>query len=191
MNTKSFLMISGALILGAVVGVCIYNAGREEGIKEAKKDKPEDGQGPVIDIPKKQYAEVAATSSPDVDPAPQKALPAPDAHQAPAPVAVAASKPTNAPKPVAPTPVFTHSEDFRVVTFRGEKHELTGTQARVIERLWNAVKAGCPEVHQSKLLEDLGIYSKRLRDVFKADLDIYKILIGRGKRKGVFFLNIA
>ena len=183
------LVIVGAVLVTAYIGARIYRAGREDGINEAKNDNRKDGKEPVVEIPKKQYAEVTATSAPAVDPAPQKALPVPDTPQAPAPMAVAAHKSVKAPKPEAL--VFTHSEDFRVLKIRGEKHELTDTQARVVERLWNAVKAGCPEVHQSKLLEDLGIYSKRLRDVFKANMDLYKVLIGRGKCKGVFYLNVA
>jgi len=189
---KVFCIIAGVVVVAAIVGAWIYYAGREDGIKEAKKDKPEGDQKPVIDVPKKNFAEVSTAPVPFVEAQTLKEAPKALAVSAPAKV-----KPVRATKtvtPVAPkfeAPVFTHSEDFRVVHARGKKYELTGTQARVIERLWAAVKAGCPEVHQSKLLEDLGVYSKRIRDVFKADMEAYAVLIGRAKRKGMFYLNIA
>jgi len=189
---KTFCIIAGVAMVAAIIGAWIYSAGREHGISEAKKDNPEGDLKPVIDVPKNNVSEVSAAPVPVIEAQAVK-----DAPKALAVAALAPEKPakaSNAVAPVAPKvekPIFTHSEDFRVVCVRGEKYELTGTQARVIERLWAAVKAGCPEVHQSKLLEDLGIYSKRIRDVFKADMDAFKVLIGRGKRKGVFYLNIA
>jgi hypothetical protein len=193
MSTKTIFIIAGVAITAAIVGAWIYRTGREDGINGAKKDKPEDGQEPVIDIPKKKYAEVAALA---VDPAPQKALPAP----VPATVELIAKNeaPTpsrKAPKATSkteePTP-FKYSDDFRTVVCKGISFALTLYQSMAVKEAWDEFVKGFPEVHQEKLLREVGAANqRRLRDTFKSNPMAFKTLFSPGRGKGTFRLNAA
>lgn len=90
---------------------------------------------------------------------------------------------------VAQLPQFAHSEDFRTVNYQGQEFHLTLNQARVTERLLIARENRTSEVHQDTLLENLGIYSKRVRDVFK-NSPAFGRLIVKGEKKGTFRLNL-
>jgi len=83
-----------------------------------------------------------------------------------------------------------HSEDFRSVMAYGETFSLTLYQSRAIEKLWNAQKNLIPELHQAAILEGIESCSKRLRDIFKSNMEAYRVLIARGERKGTFRLNL-
>jgi hypothetical protein len=83
-----------------------------------------------------------------------------------------------------------HSEDFRTVCYQGKEYHLTLNQARVTERLLKAHQNKTPEVHQATLLENLEIYSKRVRDVFK-NSPTWGTLIVKGEKKGTFRLNLG
>jgi len=86
-------------------------------------------------------------------------------------------------------PTFHHSGDFRSIRLDGTEYFLTSKQARVIEMLHEAHEQGTPEVGQHSILETLES-GKRLRDVFKSNLDAWTNLIRKGTRKGTFRLNI-
>ena len=84
-----------------------------------------------------------------------------------------------------------HSEDFRVVSAFGKTWNLTLYQSRAVEKLWKAWDNRVPEMHQAAILEGIEACSKRLRDVFKSNMEAYRALITTGERKGTFRLNIA
>jgi hypothetical protein len=84
---------------------------------------------------------------------------------------------------------FNHSEDFRIVTVKGNTHSLTTYQSLALEKLWKASKNHVPELHQDAILDGIGSCSKRLRDIFKSNMKAYRELITPGERKGTFRLN--
>ncbi len=90
-----------------------------------------------------------------------------------------------------PAPGFNHSEDFRSVTAHGKTFSLTLYQSRALEKLWKARKNLIPELHQAVILEGIESCSKRLRDVFKSNMEAYRALITRGERKGTFRLRLS
>ena len=112
--------------------------------------------------------------------------------QAPAMAVPGAIVEAQAAEPVPETdPDFHHSEDFTTVYHGGERYALTNNQAIVVQKLYEAHKNKTPEVHQGALLEGLGIYSKRLRDVFKTNIKAFKILFAHGERRGTFRLTFT
>jgi len=85
---------------------------------------------------------------------------------------------------------FTHSEDFRSITFKGEPSLLTTRQAQVIQILFEAHREGHPDVHQDRILEKLGTGKSRLRDTFRTpNRELWKTLIVSQKR-GFFRLDL-
>ncbi|HVU83757.1 MAG TPA: hypothetical protein VHC50_02890 [Puia sp.] len=84
-----------------------------------------------------------------------------------------------------------HSEDFRQVTAFGKTFSLTLYQSRAVEKLWKAWNSHIPEMHQAAILEGIESCSKRLRDVFKSNMEAYRALIVPGERKGTFKLNFS
>ena len=85
---------------------------------------------------------------------------------------------------------FTHSDDYRSVTLRGETHLLTAQQAHVIQILHEAYKNGTPEVGTASVLEKVDTTNSRLRDTFKSNPPAWKVLVVRGKRRGTLRLNL-
>ncbi len=83
---------------------------------------------------------------------------------------------------------FTHSEDFRSVTLRGKSYFLNGTEAHVIQILWDTCQKGNAEVAQQTILDRVGLLSRRLRDVFRSRT-IYE-LISVGSTKGSVRLRL-
>lgn len=81
-----------------------------------------------------------------------------------------------------------HSDDFRTVITKEKTYCLTLYQSRAFEKLWEARKNLIPELHQAAILEGIESCSKRLRDVFKSNMEAYRALIARGERKGTFRL---
>ena len=59
------------------------------------------------------------------------------------------------------------SDDCRTVKVKSLEYRVSATQGRVICHLWEQLKKGFPNVHQDCLLEGLGVYSKKMKDVFK------------------------
>jgi hypothetical protein len=110
-----------------------------------------------------------------------------------APQAVSAIVPEEAPITRTETPAipdFRYSEDFQTVYTNGKEYHLTLNQGRVVERLWIARQNKTPEIHQSTLLEQLEIYSRRVRDVFKNSPALGTLIV-KGERKGHFRLNLG
>jgi hypothetical protein len=94
----------------------------------------------------------------------------------------AASKPPGAP--------FTHSDDYRSVTIRGQNFTLTSQQAHVIQILDESRRNGFPDVGKDYLLEKLETPNTRLRDSFKSDPLAWKALVMTGTKKGTVRLNV-
>ncbi len=92
-------------------------------------------------------------------------------------------------KESALSPVFFQSEDFRTVKTKNTEYLCTFTQGRVINRLWENLKKGITKLHQDILLEDLGICSKKLKDVFKKSPAWKKLVVPIGK--GYYSLNLS
>jgi hypothetical protein len=88
---------------------------------------------------------------------------------------------------------FTHSEDYRTVSVRGETYTLTLQQAQMIEILHEAYKNGTPEVSIAHILERLEKKSERnssrWQDTFKSNPKA-KALVESGIRKGTLRLKL-
>lgn len=85
--------------------------------------------------------------------------------------------------------ILPHSEGFRSVTLGDRNFTLTPCQAQIIEILHRAWKNGTPDVGLDYIMEEIGSPSRRLRDIFKRDLDVFNILIRPGDRRGTYRLN--
>ncbi len=85
---------------------------------------------------------------------------------------------------------FTHSQDYRSVTIRGNAFNLTGRQAQIIEILDEARTSGNPDISVALILERLETKNGRWQDTFKSNADAKKALIVIGRRKGTLRLNV-
>ena len=92
-------------------------------------------------------------------------------------------------KPVGLPDAFSHSDDYRSVTVRGQNFSLTPRQAQVIQILYENFEQGHPDVGKDYILESLNTANSRLRDTFKTNLEAWKALIKPGKRRGTHRLN--
>jgi hypothetical protein len=95
------------------------------------------------------------------------------------------SKSTNA--AVGP---FTHSEDYRSVTVRGDTYTLTSEQAAMIQILYEAHENGNPDLSIAYILEQLDKKSSRWQDTFKSNPKAKEALVKSGARKGTLRLNV-
>jgi hypothetical protein len=82
-----------------------------------------------------------------------------------------------------------HSDDFRTVKCQGKEYFLSTTQALVVQRIIEGMNKGITAIYQDALLEDSGVYSKRIRDVFKSSPAWKALVIPLGK--GFFRLNTS
>ncbi len=85
-------------------------------------------------------------------------------------------------------PDFHLTEDFRTVKVKQLEYHVSPTQGRVINRMWEYLKKGMKQVHQDTLLEDLGVCSKKMKDVFKKSPLWKTIVVPAGK--GFYRLNL-
>jgi hypothetical protein len=85
---------------------------------------------------------------------------------------------------------FSHSEDYRTVTVRGQTHLLTPRQAQMIEILHEARKNRTPEVSNAHILERLDTPNGRWQDTWKSNKEARDALIQGGARKGTLRLNL-
>lgn len=88
------------------------------------------------------------------------------------------------------TDPFTHSEDYRTVTFRGKTHTLTSQQAQMIEILHRAHEIGNSDVSIALILEGLEKQGGRWQDTFKSNPEAKKALVKSGTRKGTLRLTL-
>jgi hypothetical protein len=80
-----------------------------------------------------------------------------------------------------------HSPDFTSVIWFGISYSFTPGQAAIVRRLWEAWENGTPELNQQAILEDAGLESKRLSDLFKKH-PAWKVMIVAGRTRGSFRL---
>ena len=85
--------------------------------------------------------------------------------------------------------IFSASDDYRNITFRGEKHFLTKTQALIAKLLHEAYKRGHPMVPEDRLLFAIGSRTE-LRSYFRRSA-LWGTLVIKGPRKGTFQLNLT
>jgi hypothetical protein len=83
---------------------------------------------------------------------------------------------------------FQHSENYRMVFYKGKKYSLTPLQAATIQILHERHRNGFPEVSQHKILEEINSKSKQLKDLFKK-CHLWKNLIIKGERKDTVRLS--
>jgi len=84
---------------------------------------------------------------------------------------------------------FTHTTDFRTLTFSGQTHVLTQNQAIVVGMLHEAWSSGTPELGHSHILENLRATASRLRDTFKRS-PLWGVLVIPGRKRGTVRLNL-
>jgi hypothetical protein len=74
--------------------------------------------------------------------------------------------------------VFTHSEEYRRISWRGKRYEPTRNQRVFIKKLHLQYLIGAPDVHQDELLKEIGQPSSRVRDSFRsANRELWGTLI--------------
>jgi hypothetical protein len=110
------------------------------------------------------------------------------------------SAPAQAQSVLAPSPesatgpaeeeVFTHSDDYRNITFRGQPHLLSANKAQIIRLLHEAHKQGHHATHQNALLNAVQSETSRVRSFFR-NSPLWKTLIVLGPSKGTYRLNLA
>lgn len=162
--------VAPALLINNVSVNIQLNTSKPEPLKEVLQESNNSISDNKKDIPAK----------PELDPAPLKAI----GSEIPDTI----TSPPELKKPE--TPKNWHSDDFRTVCINGKRFELSLNKARIVERAWKYYENDIREVHQSKLLEDTEINSKRLRDVFKDDLKAFKGIFVKGRHKGTFRLAL-
>lgn len=74
---------------------------------------------------------------------------------------------------------------FACVRWFGQLFSFTPNQSRIVEILWSAQSGGTPEVRQERLLDNAGIESGRLVDVFK-DHPAWNTMIVAGSTRGTY-----
>ena len=86
---------------------------------------------------------------------------------------------------------FVYSDDYRAITFKGNKYALTTNQAIVVQALHEAHQHDLAGLSSATLLEKIGSPNSRLQDSFKSGdgPTIWKILITR-RAKGLYSLNL-
>jgi hypothetical protein len=204
---KTGLAIIGGIALMGLAMKLLYDAALVEECSKAKKDNPEDGRKAAIDIPKPKYLGAVApivSYTPNETPASQAVLPAPLVPEVLAPIVAAPAstlhkrkkRASKSVKPVAAKVIkakpFRHSDDFRTVICKGMTFALTIYQSMAVKEAKEAALSGFPEVHQEKLLREVGAANqRRLRDTFKSNPVAYKTLFIPGRGKGTFRLNMA
>jgi hypothetical protein len=90
--------------------------------------------------------------------------------------------PANGPR----RPPFTHSPDYRAVSWGEERFTFSPTQAGVVRQLWEAWERGEPGAGQEALLEGADSDARRLRDLFRHHLAWGRLIVPAGQ--GVFTL---
>jgi hypothetical protein len=85
-------------------------------------------------------------------------------------------------------PIFSASEDYRSVTYKGDIHSLTPNQSVMIQLLHRAYDAGHPDVGKHRLLSAIGTKASEVRDSFKKSPLWKKLVVS--KRKGTYRLDL-
>jgi hypothetical protein len=89
--------------------------------------------------------------------------------------------------------VFSHNPDYHSVTFKGQSHFLTHTQAAIVKMLHRAYLLGTPALSQAFVMEaeEVGLEGKRFQDTFRGtNLWGKDRLIFSGPKKGTVRLNL-
>lgn len=204
-GSKAGIIIGGAVLVAALLFIFFYlhdiSAKVDDLAQQAKAKPPMDPEGRAIDVtpnnPVQAETRILAESRIQSEILVQNPPPAPKTIEI-----AQIEKPQNPPdhsevsqntqsESSPESSEWTPSPDFRTVKALGRTWTLTLYQSRAIEKLWKAWESGIPELHQAAILEGIESCSKRLRDVFKSNMEAYRALISRGERKGTFRLGIG
>jgi hypothetical protein len=85
--------------------------------------------------------------------------------------------------------VFSHTDDYRSIRFKGETHLLTRSQASMVRLLNIAYQSGYPEVTKDKLLSAVEAETSEVRSFFKGS-PLWGTLVVKASRKGIYHLNL-
>jgi hypothetical protein len=99
------------------------------------------------------------------------------------------TEPMNSPAPG----LFTHSEGYRWISWRGKPYQLTSNQTKIVTKLHVSFLNGAADVHQGELLDEIGLPSSRVRDSFRsANRELWGTLIVHavGARRGSLRINL-
>ena len=88
--------------------------------------------------------------------------------------------------------MFTHTLDYRRISWSGKNYELTGNESKYVRKLHLAFLAGVPDIHQDDLLKETGpLTGRKVRDSFRSsNRELWGTLIIRGARRGTLRLNL-
>ena len=99
----------------------------------------------------------------------------------------------NSPPVKHPAPgLFTHTADYRQISWRGRNYELTENEKVYVRQLHVALLGGVPDVHQDDLLKETGpLTGRKVRDSFRSsNRELWGTLIISGARRGTLRLNL-
>lgn len=86
-------------------------------------------------------------------------------------------------------PIFSASEDYRSIRYRGMPYALTQRQAVIVGVLHRAHLTGHPVVTKERLLSAVEAETSEVRDSFR-DSPIWQTLVCAGNRRGSYRLNL-
>jgi predicted RNA-binding Zn-ribbon protein involved in translation (DUF1610 family) len=89
--------------------------------------------------------------------------------------------------------IFTHSEGYKWICWRGTNYELTPNQAEIVKILHARYLRGTPDIHERELMRELRVPDSRLRDSFRsANSQLLGTLIIRkpGGPRGIWRLKL-
>jgi hypothetical protein len=86
--------------------------------------------------------------------------------------------------------LFTFSDDYRSITYRGQPYTLTSNRATIIRLLHAPHKQGRPAVHCSTLLKAVESETSEVRSFFRGS-PLWGTLIVKGPDKGTYQLNLS
>jgi hypothetical protein len=87
--------------------------------------------------------------------------------------------------------IFSHSEDYATIKYRGKVYFFTRRQAHVVKQLHEAYKAGTPGLSHRTILASLESETSRLVDTFKNHSAWRNLIIPVKGRRGIIRLNLA
>jgi hypothetical protein len=86
--------------------------------------------------------------------------------------------------------IFSHSDDYSSIKYKGVAHSLTRNQSTIIGLLHKAHLGGTPLLHKSTLLSAIQAETSRVRDSFKGSALWGKLIVPNGSPRSTYRLNL-
>lgn len=184
-NEKAWYIVGGAVILGGLIyiGYELHQILKAiNRLADQTKARIPKSQPETIDVTPESASDLKSNQKPDISPV-NAIVPQSE------PILKSESDLNQNPDLNSESaPLFQLTKDFRTVKVKQSEYKVSPTQGRVINRMWEYLNKGIHQVHQDTLLEDLGVYSNKMKDVFK-NSPLWKSLV-RPAGKGFYRLDL-